>query len=162
MEQLVTIEIPKNSNIKYEYDRKTNRIIVDRILHGATIYPQNYGFIENTLDWDGDELDVLVIADQSFIPGVQVPTRIIGAVEMIDSGDTDTKLIGVIDCDPRYSHIKKLSDISNHLLLEIEDFFQIYKRIQKKTITVKGFRDEEWAVEEFKTCREPIMSGPLC
>jgi inorganic pyrophosphatase len=97
----VTIEIPKNSNIKYEYDRKTGKISVDRILYGPSVYPQNYGFLPEALDWDGDELDVLVFADQSFQPGIIVPARIVGALEMIDNGETDTKLIAVIDCDPR-------------------------------------------------------------
>lgn len=154
MQLLVTIEIPKNSNVKYEYDRHTKKIIVDRILHGATIYPQNYGFLEEALDWDGDELDVLVIADQAFQPGIQVPTRIIGAMEMVDNGETDTKLIGVIDCDPRYNHIKKFSDIPEHLLLEIKDFFEIYKNLQKKKVVVKGFKDEVWAKNEYEECVE--------
>ena len=101
----VTIEIPKNSKIKYEYDRKTNQISVDRILYGSSAYPMNYGFIKEALDWDGDELDALIVSDQEFLPGVIVPVRVIGAMEMIDGGETDTKLITVIDCDPRYKHI---------------------------------------------------------
>jgi inorganic pyrophosphatase len=104
MEKLVlnvTIEIPKHSNVKYEYDRKSGKIFVDRILFGPSVYPQNYGFTPDALDWDGDELDVLVFADQQFQPGIIVPTKIIGAMEMIDNKETDTKLIGVIDCDPR-------------------------------------------------------------
>lgn len=152
MKLLVTIEIPKNSNIKYEYDRHTDKIIVDRILYGSTVYPQNYGFLKEALDWDGDELDVLVIANHSFQPGIQVPTRIVGAMEMIDGGETDTKLIGVIDCDPRFSHIKKFEDIPEHLLLEIKDFFEIYKNLQRKKVEVKGFRDEEWALKEYHSC----------
>ena len=112
----VTIEIPKNSSIKYEYDRSTGKISVDRILYGPSIYPENYGFIPHALDWDGDELDVLVVADQAFMPGIVVPTRILGAMHMVDGGETDTKLIGVIDCDPRYAHIQKLEDLSAHKL----------------------------------------------
>jgi len=75
------------------------------------------------------------------MPGVEVPTRIIGAMEMIDSGETDTKLIGVIDCDPRYKHIKSLNDISEHLLKEMSNFFQNYKLLQNKKVVVKGFKD---------------------
>lgn len=148
----VTIEIPKGSKIKYEYDRATQQISVDRILYGPSGYPQNYGFIKEALDWDGDELDCLVIADQAIGTGVVVPTRIIGAMEMIDSGETDTKLIGVIDCDPRYAHIKSLKDVSQHLLLEIKDFFETYKKLQHKVVTVTGFRDQKWAISEYKTC----------
>ncbi|MDR0340743.1 MAG: inorganic diphosphatase [Mycoplasmataceae bacterium] len=150
----VTIEIPKNSNVKYEYDRKSGKIIVDRILYGPSIYPQNYGFVAEALDWDGDELDVLVFADQVFQPGIIVPARIVGALEMIDNGETDTKLIAVIDVDPRKKDIKDLKDINKHELDVIKDFFETYKRLQKKSVTVKGFKDAEWAIAEYKECVE--------
>ncbi len=149
-----TIEIPKNSKIKYEYDRKTGQISVDRILYGSSGYPLNYGFIKEALDWDGDELDVLIIADQEFIPGILVPVRIVGAMEMIDGGETDTKLLGVIDCDVRYKNIQKLSDVNEHLLLEVKDFFENYKNLQKKSVIIKGFKDEIWATNEYKECCE--------
>lgn len=149
-----TIEIPKNSKIKYEYNRKSNTIAVDRILYGASAYPMNYGFIKNTLDWDGDELDVLIIADQEFIPGIEVPIRVVGAMEMIDGGETDTKLLGVIDCDVRYNHINKLADVNAHMLLEIKDFFENYKNLQSKKVLIKGFQDKDWAEKEYHECVE--------
>lgn len=149
----VTIEIPKHSNVKYEYDRKTKSIKVDRILYGSEVYPQNYGFLPEALDWDGDELDIFVISDQTFMPGVQVPARIIGAMEMIDSGETDTKLIGVIDCDPRYNNINSLEDLNEHLLKEISNFFQNYKILQNKKVIVKGFHDAKWALNEYEECK---------
>lgn len=148
----VTIEIPKNSNVKYEYDRKTKQISVDRILYGSQSYPQNYGFIKEALDWDGDELDALVISDHSFLPGVCVPVRVIGAMEMIDDGETDTKLITVIDCDQRFKHINKMTDLNEHLLKEIKNFFETYKLLQGKNVLVKGFRDEAWAEKEYNEC----------
>ncbi len=150
----VTIEIPKHSKVKYEYDRKTGNISVDRILYGPSGYPQNYGFIKEALDWDGDELDCLVISDQEFPCGIIVPTRIIGAMEMIDGGETDTKLIGVIDCDPRYSHINSIDDLNQHLLLEMKDFFETYKNLQKKKVEIKGFQKKDWAEKEYKECCE--------
>lgn len=150
----VTIEIPKHSNVKYEYDRQTKSIKVDRILFGSEVYPQNYGFLPEALDWDGDELDIFVLSDQSFMPGVKVPARIIGAMEMIDSGETDTKLIGVIDCDPRYSHINSINDINEHLLKEISNFFHNYKILQNKKVVVKGFKDKAWAINEYDECVE--------
>lgn len=150
----VTIEIPKNSNIKYEYNRAAGKISVDRILFGPGSYPENYGFIPNALDWDGDELDVLVIADQSFMPGIVVPTRILGAMTMIDGGETDTKLIGVIDCDPRFKDFKSLNDIPQHKLLVIKDFFETYKRLQKKSVQVGEFKDTKWAINELAECKE--------
>lgn len=148
----VKIEIPKGSKIKYEFNRATNEIAIDRILYGPSGYPQNYGFLKEALDWDGDELDVLVVADQSINPGILVPTRIIGAMEMIDGGEIDTKLIGVIDCDPRYSHIKTMNDINKHLLLEIKDFFQTYKNLQNKKVEIIGFKDADWAAKEYNNC----------
>ncbi|WP_033159723.1 inorganic diphosphatase [Mycoplasmoides alvi] len=148
----VKIEIPKNSNVKYEFDRESGEILVDRILYGSDYYPQNYGFIKEALDWDGDELDCLVIGNQSFMPGVIVPTRIIGAMEMIDNGETDTKLIGVIDCDPRFDHINSLDDLNKHLLDEIKVFFETYKILQKKSVEILGFKDKEWAYKEYKVC----------
>ena len=150
----VTIEIPKKTNVQYEYDRKTKQISVDRILYGTNVYPQNYGFIKEALDWDGDELDCLVIADQAFGCGLNVPTRILGAMEMIDDGETDTKLIGVIACDPRYDSYKSLSDIPSHLLKEIKDFFQNYKNLQNKQVKVKDFKPTKWAEKEYQTCVE--------
>ncbi|WP_412031875.1 inorganic diphosphatase [Malacoplasma muris] len=150
----VTIEIPKNSKIKYEYDRKTGQILVDRILYGPSAYPMNYGFIKEALDWDGDELDALIISDQEFIPGSVVPVRVIGAMEMIDGNETDTKLITVIDCDPRYKHINNLKDVNEHLLLEVKDFFETYKNLQNKKVLIKGFKDVQWAEQEYKECVE--------
>ncbi|MCV3743704.1 inorganic diphosphatase [Ureaplasma sp. ES3154-GEN] len=149
----VTIEIPKHSNIKYEYDRATKEISVDRILYGANSYPQNYGFIRDALDYDGDELDALVIADQAFNPGINVPVRLLGAMKMIDGGETDTKLITVIDCDPRYQHIQTLQDVPAHYLKEIKDFFENYKNLQNKTVIINGFEDQAWAINEYQECQ---------
>ena len=153
----VVIEIPKNSNVKYEYNRTNGQISVDRILYGPNVYPENYGFIRDALDWDGDELDVLVIADQSFMPGIEVPTKILGAMTMVDSGESDTKLIGVIDCDPRFKDYNSLDDLPKHKLHVIRDFFETYKRLQKKDVKVGAFKDGEWAVKELEKCRK-LMS----
>lgn len=153
----VIIEIPKNSNIKYEYNRLTKRLHVDRILYGSNVYPQNYGFIENTIDWDGDELDALVIANQGFQVGAVLPARILGSMDMIDGGEIDTKLIAVIDCDPRFVNYQTLNDVPLHLLNEIKDFFLNYKNLQNKKVEVGNFHALEFAhtsVEECKTLYE--------
>ncbi len=146
------IEIPKGSNIKYEIE--DGKIKVDRILFGSMRYPMNYGFFENTLDWDGDPLDALVLADQEFMPGVQVPVRVLGAMKMIDGGETDTKLITVIDVDPRYEHVKTLEDIPAHLLKELKDFFENYKNLQNKECRIEGFEGVEYAQNEFNETKE--------
>lgn len=152
MEHEIVIEIPKNSKVKYEI--VNNRIYVDRILYGAYVYPMNYGYFENTLDWDGDPLDGLVIADQSFVPGAIVKVRIIGAVKMIDAGETDTKIIAVIVNDPRYTHIKTTSDLNSHILKELKDFFENYKNLQNKKVVIDGFENEAYAINEIEETTE--------
>ena len=152
MKENIIIEIPKGSNIKYEIEN--GKIKVDRILYGSMRYPLNYGYFENTLDWDGDPLDVLVFSDHELLPGVEVPIRIIGAVKMIDGGETDTKILGVIDVDPRYDNIKTLKDIEPHRLNEIKDFFENYKNLQKKSVVINGFEDEKYAIKELEETKE--------
>ncbi len=149
----VIIEIGKNSDIKYEID-PDGKLRVDRILYGSNHYPQNYGFIENTLDWDGDPLDVLVIANHSFLPTTAVETKILGAMRMIDGGETDTKLIGVIASDVRFNHINKLEDVPESLLNEIEDFFKNYKNLQNKKVEVNGFLGIEAAKQELEETQQ--------
>ncbi|BAP39348.1 inorganic diphosphatase [Metamycoplasma canadense] len=152
---LVNIEIPKNSNIKYEYDRKTKKIKVDRILREGFKYPANYGYISEALDWDGDELDVLVYSPEEFMPGVIVEARIIGAMKMIDSGETDTKLIAVHADDYRLDHIKTLNDVDKMWLHSVELFFKNYKFFKGHNVTnVTGFESIEWAEKEFNECVE--------
>ena len=152
MKKDIIVEIPKNSNIKYEIDPKTNRVMVDRILFGTDRYPHNYGFIENTLDWDGDALDGLIISNEGFAPGSVVPSRILGAMEMIDGGETDTKLIAVIDVDPRFNHVKTLKDLPKHILDEIQNFFENYKKLQNKEVIINGFKDIKVAKTIFDEC----------
>ena len=152
MKTNIIIEIPKGSNIKYEIE--DGIVKVDRILFGSMVYPQNYGFFRETLDWDGDPLDVLVFSDQPFLPGTEVPIKIIGAVKMIDGGETDTKILGVIDVDPRYTNINSIDDIQPHLLGEIKDFFENYKNLQKKEVIINGFEGVEYALKELEETKE--------
>lgn len=151
----VDIEISLNSNIKYEFDREKNKLVVDRILREPFVYPANYGAIKNTLDWDGDELDVLVYSKESFIPGSQLKARIVGAMKMIDDGEIDTKLIAVHEDDYRLAHIQKLEDLPSTWILEVEYFFSNYKNWKRPGITsVDGFEKEEWALEELEECKK--------
>lgn len=154
----VIIEIPLNSNIKYEYNRETQKICVDRILRDGFSYPANYGFIETALDWDGDELDVLVYSPEKFAPGVEVEARIIGAMRMIDDGETDTKLIAVHNDDYRLDYINTLDDVDQHWLKEVETFFKTYKNWKREGITkVPGFENVDWAWAEYKECYELMI-----
>ncbi|WP_036464668.1 inorganic diphosphatase [Mycoplasmopsis sturni] len=151
----VTIEIQKGSRIKYEYNRKTKQIEVDRILRGDFVYPANYGFIPQALDWDGDELDVLVYSPETFAVGSSLKARIIGAMKMIDDGETDTKLIAVHADDYRLENIEKLSDLPVPFLDTVKTFFSTYKNWKRPGITsVDGFEDVEWALAEYQECVE--------
>ena len=151
----VNIEISKNSNIKYEYDRKTGKIKVDRILRGDFKYPANYGFIKEALDWDGDELDALVYSSEEFLPGTALNGRVIGAMKMIDDGETDTKLIVVHADDYRLDHIKTLNDVDPMWLQSVQNFFSTYKNFKRKDITkVSGFENIDWAEKEYNECCE--------
>lgn len=151
----VNIEIPKGSNIKYEFDRKTGKIVVDRILRDGFLYPANYGFVEEALDWDGDELDVLVYSPETFSPGVALNARVVGAMKMIDDGETDTKLIAVHADDYRLEEIEELEDLPKKWLKEVENFFTTYKNWKRQGITsVSGFEDEAWAIKEYDECVE--------
>ncbi|BDV02276.1 MAG: inorganic pyrophosphatase [Candidatus Hepatoplasma vulgare] len=152
MKEDIVIEIPKGSNVKYEI--LNGNIVVDRILFGSMFYPENYGYFEETLDWDGDPLDAIVISEQGFYPKSRVKVRIIGAMKMIDGGETDTKIITVIDVDPRFDHIKKLEDIPKHQLNIYKDFFENYKNLQNKKVIIGGFENLEFALKEIKEAKE--------
>ena len=152
MEKEIIIEIGKHSDIKYEYDPYKKYIKVDRVLFGTEVYPQNYGFFPNTLDWDGDPLDSLVIANHSFMPGSHLEARILGAMEMIDGGETDTKIISVFSGDPRLNHIKSIKDLPKYTLDEISNFFSNYKKLQGKEVVVKGFVGLKESKEVLKEC----------
>lgn len=148
------IEIPKNSSNKYEYDLNTKTLKLDRVLFGANFYPGEYGFIPETLDWDGDPLDVIALSTYPLIAGCEVAIRILGTIRMIDDGDVDTKLIGVIDQDPRFNHIQNKDDLPPHWIKEVVDFFQNYKNLQEKKVKIDGVGDITEAHHELKTCQK--------
>ncbi len=148
------IEIPLNTKNKFEVDKKTNRIKLDRVLYSAMSYPAEYGYIENTLANDGDPLDILVISSEPTFPGCVVPARVIGYLKMIDNGYEDYKLISVVDVDPRYNEINNLSDLSSFMLDEIKDFFQNYKTLQNIAVEVGEYHSKEEALDLIKKCQE--------
>ncbi|QJG67166.1 inorganic diphosphatase [Mycoplasma phocoenae] len=151
----VNIEITKGSRIKYEYDRKSGKILVDRILRGDFKYPANYGYLAEALDWDGDELDVLVYSSEKFMPGTALEARVVGAMKMIDDGETDTKLIAVHADDYRLDHITELSHLDQMWLQSVKNFFSTYKNFKREGITsVEGFEDVKWAEAEYNECVE--------
>jgi inorganic pyrophosphatase len=135
----VLIEIPGQSHNKYELDKDTGCFMLDRVLFSAVYYPTDYGFVPNTLADDGDPLDGLVIMDQPTFCGCLIVSRPIGVLEMLDGGEGDEKILCVPAKDPRYATVKELSDIAPHRLDEILEFFATYKRLEKKSIEIKGW-----------------------
>jgi inorganic pyrophosphatase len=129
----VIIEIPENSKVKYELDKDTGLLKVDRILYSAIHYPLNYGFIPQTYCEDKDPLDVLVMAQFPLLSNCLVEVRPIGLFEMIDNGERDDKIISIAIGDPVISHIDDIEQISPHKIKEIKHFFETYKQLEKNT-----------------------------
>lgn len=130
------IEIPMGSRCKYELDKATGLIRLDRVLYTSTHYPQNYGFIPRTYADDGDPLDVLVIASSPVYPMTLIRAYPIGVMRMIDNGDIDDKIIAIPFSDPTYSGIKSVDDLPPHIFDEIVHFFSVYKQLEGKTTAV--------------------------
>lgn len=146
----VIIEIPKGSKNKYEIDKKTGLIALDRALHTAQDYPFDYGFVPQTLWEDGDPLDVVVLTTYPLMPGILVRVRPVAVMNMVDGGESDAKVIGVPEEDPRFDDVKNLKDLNKHTLKEIEHFFLTYKQLQKKTVEINGTDDAEDAMKAFE------------
>lgn len=153
-EMNVIIEIPKGSKNKYEIDKKTGLIALDRAMHTSQDYPFDYGFVPQTLYGDGDPLDVVVLTTYPLHPGILVTVRPIGIMQMTDGGEDDAKVIAVPCEDPRFSEMKDISHINQHTLKEMRHFFETYKKIQNKEVLVNGFEDKESAMKAFDLSRE--------
>lgn len=134
------IEIQKGSKNKYEIDKETGLIALDRVMHTSQDYPFDYGFVPQTLWHDGDAVDVVVLSTYPFAPGILVKVRPVALMDMTDSGEEDAKIIAVPVDDPRWNEVKDLADVNPHTLKEIEHFFLTYKKIQKKDVEVGGFK----------------------
>lgn len=144
------IEIPYGSNIKYEFDKESGAIMVDRVMYSAMFYPANYGFIPNTLADDGDPIDILVLNEYPIQAGAVIPCRLIGVLLMEDESGMDEKLLAVpvSKIDPRYDDIKTLNDLPKASLEKIKNFFETYKMLEpNKWVKVKEFAGIEKASE---------------
>jgi inorganic pyrophosphatase len=133
------IEISKGSKVKYELDKATGLLRVDRILFSAVYYPENYGFVPRTYCPDGDPLDVLVLCQESIVPQAMMRARAIGLISMRDEKGTDDKLIAVHIDDPHYADHHDLSELPAHRLRELEQFFRDYKMLEDKKVDIDGF-----------------------
>ncbi|MBU6490894.1 inorganic diphosphatase [Patescibacteria group bacterium] len=153
-EMNVIIEIPKGSHNKYEIDKKTGIIKLDRVMHSAQDYPFDYGFVPQTLWDDGDALDVVLLTTYPLSPGILVPARPIGIMHMQDGGEADEKIIAVASGDPRYAEVEDIEGANQHVLKEIEHFFATYKQIQKKEVVVGGFEGRASATAAYLRARK--------
>lgn len=147
------IEIPLGSNVKYELDKETGLLRVDRVLYSAVYYPANYGFIPQTLAEDDDPLDVLVLCQEAVAPLTLVKARAIGLMTMIDTGKPDHKILAVAVDDPEYQDIHDYRELSTHRLLSLRRFFQDYKTLEHKVVEVDEFQQPAAAL--------PIISRSL-
>jgi len=146
----VVIEIPKDSKNKYEMDKKTGLLTLDRVLSSSVHYPTNYGFIPRSYQEDGDPLDVLVLAQYPIYPLASVRVKAIGLMHMKDEGESDTKIIAVPVKDMQYARYTDISQLPEHLLKEIKLFFQEYKALDDKKVVVEGFGGAAEAYGEMK------------
>lgn len=142
---LCVIEISKGSKKKYELDKQTGYIILDRILYTSTHYPANYGFIPRTLGDDGDPLDVLLLCSEALEPLTLCRAYPIGMISMIDNGKNDEKIIAVPFEDPNYNNIRDITQLAPHIFEEMRHFFSVYKNLEGKETAVKEVSSREEA-----------------
>lgn len=155
----IIVEITKGSRNKYELDKESGRIKLDRVLRSSVNYPADYGFLPESLHGDGDPLDVMVINRFPTIPGCIVPVRPIAVFKMIDSGEPDEKIIAVPEGDPYFEEWSDLKDIPQALKNEIEEFFKTYKNLEKgKYVKVQGWEGEKQAEELIKQGLEAVKN----
>jgi inorganic pyrophosphatase len=141
------IEIPASSKTKFELDKKTGLLRVDRVLYSSVHYPHNYGFIPQTYCDDGDPLDIFVLGQAVVYPLSIMRAKPIGFMRMLDQGKLDDKIIAVHADDPEYHHYDDISELAPHISREIKNFFEIYKNLEGKTVDVQDFKGKVEALK---------------
>lgn len=141
------IEIPQGSRTKYEIDKETGLLKLDRVIYSSFHYPVNYGFIPQTLGHDHDPLDILVLCSQSIQSLCLVEATVIGNMQMIDSGEKDDKIIAVATKDPSVNHISSIEDMPRHFINELRNYFEQYKVLENKQVQIEEFQNKEIAYQ---------------
>jgi inorganic pyrophosphatase len=152
-EIVVSIEIPRGSRNKYEYDTRRDAIFLDRRLFTSTVYPADYGFVEGTLAEDGDALDALVLVGDPTFPGCRIRVRVVGVFRMVDEKGPDDKLVCVPLRDPLWSDVQDISDIHEAFRAEIEQFFKVYKNLEGLPTQTAGFDGRSEALQVLAAAR---------
>lgn len=148
------IEIPQGSRTKYEIDKTTGLLKLDRVIYSSFHYPVNYGFIPQTLGEDGDPLDILVLCSQSIQALCLVQATVIGNMQMIDSGEKDDKIIAVATKDPSVNHITSIDELPRHFISELRNYFEQYKVLENKQVQIENFQSKE---DAYRIIREAIV-----
>lgn len=141
------IEIPQGSRAKYEIDKDSGLLKLDRVIYSSFYYPVNYGFIPQTYGGDKDPLDILVITSLAVQPLTIMEAKIIGVMQMVDSGDADDKIIAVAANDPSVNHYNNIEELQKHFFDELRHFFEEYKKLENKTVIVEEFGDKTTALK---------------
>ncbi len=139
------IEIPKHTRAKYELDKDSGLLKLDRVLYSSVYYPANYGFIPQTYCDDNDPLDILILSQITIVPMCIVSARVIGVMRMMDGGEHDDKIIAVAENDMSVNHYTDISELPDHFINEMRNFFEDYKKLEHKTVVVKEFQNAELA-----------------